>query len=251
MTRILKFLVLISVMLIFMCGCGSSDTATTPENSVFFEVAEDVAGQVFETESVSESIEATESEVSTELMSENESETVIETTIEMEPETVALPTYTYTEFDKVMYAMMSINVRDLPSMDGNKLGRLSDGQEVNVTGQCNETSWFRINFNGGMGFVSNKYLSAEKPVAPTPEPTPQPTPEPTPQPQPESQPDNGNAGGGTDVTAPPSGGGDLVWIPTNGGKKFHSHAGCSNMKDPRQVSRGEAESLGFTACKRC
>ncbi|MDY4191706.1 MAG: hypothetical protein SOX72_05755 [Oscillospiraceae bacterium] len=43
----------------------------------------------------------------------------------------------------------------------------------------------------------------------------------------------------------------MVWIPTNGGTKYHTHAGCSNMEDPEQVTQSEAESLGFTPCKRC
>ena len=45
--------------------------------------------------------------------------------------------------------------------------------------------------------------------------------------------------------------GYLVWIPTNGGKKYHSHSGCSQMEDPRQVTEDEAIALGFTPCKRC
>ena len=43
----------------------------------------------------------------------------------------------------------------------------------------------------------------------------------------------------------------MVWIPTNGGTKYHSHSGCSNMKNPRQVSKGEAESLNYEPCKKC
>ncbi len=43
----------------------------------------------------------------------------------------------------------------------------------------------------------------------------------------------------------------MVWIPTNGGTKYHTHAGCSNMEDPEQVTKSEAESRGFTPCKRC
>ena len=42
----------------------------------------------------------------------------------------------------------------------------------------------------------------------------------------------------------------MVWIPKTG-KKYHSHAGCSNMKDPREVTKEEAEERGFTACKKC
>lgn len=47
------------------------------------------------------------------------------------------------------------------------------------------------------------------------------------------------------------GGGNLVWIPTNGGTKYHSKSSCSNMKDPIQVPESEAIDLGFSACKRC
>lgn len=44
---------------------------------------------------------------------------------------------------------------------------------------------------------------------------------------------------------------DYVWIPQDGGSKYHRNAGCSGMKNPKQVTRQEAESLGFTPCKRC
>ena len=43
----------------------------------------------------------------------------------------------------------------------------------------------------------------------------------------------------------------LVWIPVNGGTKYHSKASCSNMKDPIQVTLSEAVSKGFEPCKRC
>ena len=43
----------------------------------------------------------------------------------------------------------------------------------------------------------------------------------------------------------------MVWIPTNGGTKYHSKSSCSNMKNPTQVSLDEAEDLGYTACQKC
>jgi uncharacterized protein YkwD len=70
--------------------------------------------------------------------------------------------YTYTDMSATMYADSSVSVRDLPSTDGNKLGSLSANQEVTVTGQCNETSWYRIEYKNGVGYVSNKYLSEEE-----------------------------------------------------------------------------------------
>lgn len=42
-----------------------------------------------------------------------------------------------------------------------------------------------------------------------------------------------------------------VWIPTKGGTKYHTRANCSNMIDPEQVTKAEAELKGFTPCKRC
>lgn len=43
----------------------------------------------------------------------------------------------------------------------------------------------------------------------------------------------------------------MVWIPTNGGKRYHSNSSCSGMINPRRVDLGEARYLGFTACGRC
>lgn len=72
--------------------------------------------------------------------------------------------YTYTDMSKTMYAKSAVNVRSLPSTGGTRLGSLSKNQEVAITGQCNETGWYRISYNGGEGFVSNKYL-VDEPVA--------------------------------------------------------------------------------------
>ena len=70
--------------------------------------------------------------------------------------------YTYTDMSATKYAKQSVNVRNLPSTDGEKLGGLSTNQEVTVTGQCNETSWYRIEYNGEVAYVSHNYLVDEK-----------------------------------------------------------------------------------------
>ena len=44
--------------------------------------------------------------------------------------------------------------------------------------------------------------------------------------------------------------GEMVWIPKSG-KKYHSHSGCSNMSNPSQVTKEEAEDRGYTPCKKC
>lgn len=54
------------------------------------------------------------------------------------------------------------------------------------------------------------------------------------------------------VTVPaPEQGKNLVWIPTNGGTKYHTNAKCCNMKNPIQVTLETALANGFTPCKRC
>lgn len=45
--------------------------------------------------------------------------------------------------------------------------------------------------------------------------------------------------------------GDMVWIPTKGGRKHHKSPDCSNMDEPKLVPKDHALSLEFDACKRC
>ena len=43
----------------------------------------------------------------------------------------------------------------------------------------------------------------------------------------------------------------MVWIPTNGGTKYHSKSNCSNMKDPQKMTKQEAIDMGYEPCKKC
>lgn len=47
--------------------------------------------------------------------------------------------YTYSELSQTMYAKSAVNVRDLPSTDGKKIGSLKASQEITVTGKCDQT----------------------------------------------------------------------------------------------------------------
>lgn len=69
----------------------------------------------------------------------------------------------------------------------------------------------------------------------------------------ESAPDHaGHSQSSAGVTVPaPEQGENLVWIPTNGGTKYHTSAKCCNMKNPIQVTLETALANGFTPCKRC
>lgn len=71
-------------------------------------------------------------------------------------------TYTYTDMDATKYAKSAVNVRNLPNTDGSKVGSLSTNNEVKVTGQCNETGWYRIEYDGNVAYVSDSYLVDNK-----------------------------------------------------------------------------------------
>lgn len=45
--------------------------------------------------------------------------------------------------------------------------------------------------------------------------------------------------------------GQMVWIPTISGHKYHSNPRCSSMKGPEKVDISTAKARGFTACKKC
>ncbi len=70
--------------------------------------------------------------------------------------------YTFKDMDATKYAKSSVNVRNMPGTDGEKLGSLSFNQEVKVTGQCNETGWYRIEYSGETAYVSDSYLVDNK-----------------------------------------------------------------------------------------
>ena len=97
---------------------------------------------------------------------------------------------------------------------------------------------------------NNSVVSATVEPSPTPEPTAEPTPEPTAEPTPveyteppaETEPPETQAPVQTET---------MVWIPTNGGTKYHSKSSCSNMDNPQQVTLSEAQARGFTPCGRC
>lgn len=81
-----------------------------------------------------------------------------------ETTTAADAGYTYSELNQTMYAKSAVNVRDLPSTDGKKIGSLKASQEITVTGKCDQTGWYRFELNNTTGYVSDKYIVSEKPA---------------------------------------------------------------------------------------
>jgi uncharacterized protein YgiM (DUF1202 family) len=70
--------------------------------------------------------------------------------------------YTYTDMSATKYAKQTVNVRSLPSTDGEKVGSLSLNDAVTVTGKCNETGWYRIEYSNDVAYVSDSYLVDNK-----------------------------------------------------------------------------------------
>ena len=64
---------------------------------------------------------------------------------------------------------------------------------------------------------------------------------------------NGGSNGGSGVIVPEHAetGENLVWVPTNGGKKYHTKSTCSKMIDPIQVTIETATANGYGPCGRC
>ena len=247
--------VLIGLLCIGMlASCGSDEEATEviEEAVTRMEVSEEQEEpeeNVIELpiiESEEESVEEAELPIIEEsVVAENDEEPVkevAETSVVEEIPAVKEPEYSYSGMNQTMYASQSVNVRNLPSTDGDRVGGLSAAQAVAVTGKCNETGWYRIEYNGGEAFVSDSYLVNEKPVQQ--EPTTQPS---------GSSNSSDSSSGGSSVTVPSHEDtvGNLVWVPTKGGKKYHSRSGCSNMEGPMQVTVEHATALGYTPCKRC
>ena len=140
-----------AVMMISLVGCGKASEPKTIETAKVVE-------EVTETEEAVEA--ATEVEAQDEVVDDDVAEKPV---VDEEPATEEPSSpYSYTELSQTMYAQSTVNVRDLPEQTGAKLGSLSTNQEVTVIGQCNETGWYKISYNGGEGFVSNSYLGTEK-----------------------------------------------------------------------------------------
>ena len=83
-------------------------------------------------------------------------ESDIESTAVAESE--ILSDYIVTDYEATMYAVASVNVRQLPDADSDRVGHLDKGESVTVTGIVSN-GWYRIVFKNGEYYVSGRYLS--------------------------------------------------------------------------------------------
>lgn len=156
MKKKLTILTLITLLAIGTAfGCGKKETATK-------DTAKKTESTTKATTATKAAEAATTTAETTTAVATTESITQAQEQTQEVAATKAEPAYTYTDLSATKYAKSSVNVRDLPGTNGNKVGSLSTNQEVSVTGQCNETGWYRINLNGTTAYVSNNYLVDEK-----------------------------------------------------------------------------------------
>lgn len=162
-----KTVVAILCAALMLTACGSkettsNETASTETTSV--ESTEMTATEAAVAEPVTEpTVEPTEAPTET-APAESPAPAVEPTAAPVESTAVSTG-YTYSELSQTMYAKSAVNVRDLPSTDGKKIGSLKASQEITVTGKCDQTGWYRFDWNNTTGYVSDKYIVSEKPVS--------------------------------------------------------------------------------------
>ena len=153
---------------LMLTACGSKETANTETTSV--ESTEMTTTEAAVAEPTAEpTVEPAETPTESEA-APTETAPAVEPTAEpvvAETTTVADTGYTYSELSQTMYAKSAVNVRDLPSTDGKKIGSLKTSQEITVTGKCDQTGWYRFELNNTTGYVSDKYIVSEKPAVNT------------------------------------------------------------------------------------
>ena len=149
---------------LMLTACGSKETTSNETAST-----ETTSATATEATSV-ESTEMTTTEAAvepTEAPTETPAESpapAVETTAAPVDSTAVSTGYTYSELSQTMYAKSAVNIRDLPSTDGKKIGSLKASQEITVTGKCDQTGWYRFDGNNTTGYVSDKYIVSEKPA---------------------------------------------------------------------------------------
>ena len=157
---------------LMLTACGSKETTSNETASTETTSVESTVESTTETtvaEPTAEpTIEPTEAPTKSETApTETATAPAVEPTAEPVETTAVSTGYTYSELSQTMYAKSAVNVRDLPSTDGKKIGSLKTSQEIAVTGKCDQTGWYRFELNNTIGYVSDKYIVSEKPVANT------------------------------------------------------------------------------------
>ena len=171
-----KTVVAILCAALMLTACGSKETTSNETASTETTSAETTSVESTEITTTEETVaepateptvEPTEAPMESKAApAESPAPAVEPTAAPVEPTAVSTG-YTYSELNQTMYAKSAVNVRDLPSTDGKKIGSLKASQEITVTGKCDQTGWYRFDWNNTTGYVSDKYIVSEKPAVNT------------------------------------------------------------------------------------
>lgn len=157
---------------LMLTACGSKETTSNETASAETTSVESTEMTTTEAAVAEPTVEPAETPTESETAptetapAESPAPAVEPTTAPVEPTAVSTG-YTYSELNQTMYAKSAVNVRDLPSTDGKKIGSLKASQEITVTGKCDQTGWYRFDWNNTTGYVSDKYIVSEKPAVNT------------------------------------------------------------------------------------
>ena len=142
--KIVKCVVLLVVMSLCF-GCGMTDVENDNSNqNVNSQMQNDVDIELEETQA--ENKENTETQVVEEQQEETEEVIKVET---------------------AMYAKKRVNVRSLPSTEGEKLGTLSINEEITALGEVVD-GWQKVRYKDSVAYISAEYLGTEKVEIQTP-----------------------------------------------------------------------------------
>lgn len=214
-------------------SCGASEDAEP------YSIQEEQTEEP-EANGIEEEINSLENEKKSEDISAENKEDISQEAVESEPEQADDPKGENINTEEsmqqeelppeqtTMYATSNLKIRSGAGTNYDSIGTLNAGDEITVMGISD--GWATIIASGVTAYVSADYLS-ESPVSVQTSKTTQQT---TPQ----------NNSGNSQPSE------QMVWIPQSG-SKYHSRSGCSGMDNPRQVTLSEAESMGYTPCKRC
>ena len=153
-----SILLLVAMLVCYVTvGCGNAESETEGTSSV--NVTEDTTTE--ETTTVETTTEETTTEeTTTEVTSDNAATDkdmseypVTEETSETEGDGISV-----IEFTQYMLACGIVEVRKGPGDEYEKLGELQDCDRVKVTGMCSYAPWYRIEYNGKIGYVADGTL---------------------------------------------------------------------------------------------
>lgn len=149
MKKYVKLIAILLVMGLIVTSCGpvnngeETEKHSQQEESTEFEEVKD-PDETKESEDINDSEELQNTEVSDSTEDIEDIEDIEEIEVEIK-----------------LYAQTKVNVRSLPSTDGEKLGVLNKNQEVIGLGDAVD-GWQKIRYNDGIAYVSAQYLGKEK-----------------------------------------------------------------------------------------